>query len=353
MKQDNEDLKDYLDNKDPAEQTATPAEKSTALKKLHFWSDWSKNKKIALLVSVLTTPILIALLMIIFIRPSKTSSYITNSWHDLVASSASIDRAVKSEVNLEGTRDLTKELYNYNEKLNSVSFDAKSKSSLTYKTSVTKGYASLTSDMGSYFSDSATILAKTDTDITSISDQDLSSLKTKGEDIKTKVDSFRTQNKLEEEINPNLFSLDVYISDVKSKKEDIDKEKKAEAAAIAAKESSDKANVEAVGDSYFKAFINGSETGVRATLTKGYQGEYDFGSLTPARRTSFYPKSHRIVTVVKDGENYKLTGSVTYISVYQDSGGNNVESKQPVTEIYRVVYVSETGSWKIDGRIES
>lgn len=383
------DLKDYLENEqgasqpkeeqkeelnedevidDPespeqsqSEESANHKRTTRVIKKLHFWSDWSRKKKIYVFGGGLLASLVILILSLIFIiQPSKANSYVSKSWHDLVVSSASIDRAVKSEVNLEGTRDLTKELYAYNEKLNATSFDSKSKSSITYKSSTTNEYADLTDQMGDYFSDSATTLAKTDSDITSISEDELGSLRTKGSELKTKVDDFRTKKNLQEEINANLFNLDTYISEVKSKKEEIEKEKKDEEqkkkdeeAAAKAKDSADKASVESVGNSYFKAYINGSEAGVRATLSKGYQGEYDFASLTPARRTSFYPKSHRIVTVVKDGENYKLTASVTYVSVYQDSGGNNVESIQPITEIYRVVYSTDAGSWKIDGRVES
>lgn len=339
----------------------SPKRTTRAINKLHFWSDWSRNKKIYVFGGGLLASLIILVLSLIFVvQPSNANSYVSKSWYDLVSSSSSIDRAVKSEVNLEGTRDLTKELYAYNEKLSSTSFEAKSKSSITYKSATTDEYAGLTKQMGEYFSDSATVLAKTDSDITSISEDKLTELKTKGSDLKTKVDDFRSKKSLQEDISPNLFNLDAYITEVKSKKEEIDKEKKeeeqkkkSEQAAATAKEASDKASVESIGNSYFKAYINGNEAGVRSTLSKGYQGEYDFASLTPARRTSFYPKSHRIVTVVKDGDNYKLTATVTYISVYQDGSGNNVESVQPVTEIYRVVYATETGSWKLDGRVES
>ena len=330
---------------------------SGRLSKLHFWSDWSRNKKLSVFGGGLVGSLLILFLSLVFlVQPSKANSYVKNSWHDLVSSSSSIDRAVKSEVNLDGTRDLTKELYSYNEKLNAVSFEASSKSSLTYKSSITSDYSDLTKKMGDYFSKSANVLAKTDTDITSISDSELSDLKTEGEKLKENIDDFRNKRNLQEEINPNLFSLDVYITEVKSKKEDIEKEKQAEEQKkkdAEAKEAADKASVETLGNSYYKAFINGNEAGVKATLSKGYQGEYDFESLTPARRTNFYPKSHRIVTVVKDGDNYKLTASVTYISVYQDASGNNIESVQPITEIFRVIYSTETGSWKLDGRVES
>ncbi len=376
MAKTNNDLKDYLEDEqadyvieekslgeDITENADEASQKRStrAIQKLHFWSDWSREKKIYIFGGgLLGSLVVITLGMLFVVQPSKANSYINNSWHDLVSSSADIDRAVKSEVNLEGTRDLTKELYAYNQKLSSTSFEAKNKSSLTYKSSTTDEYSNLTSQMAEYFSDSATTLAKTDSDITSITADELSSLKTKGTELKSEIDGFRAKRGLQEEINPDLFSLDVYISEVKSKKEDIDKEKKAEEqkkkddeAAAKAKDASDKASVESVASSYYKAYINGSESGVRATLSKGYQDEYDFASLTPARRTSFYPKSYRVVTVAKDGDNYKLTSSVSYVSIYQDSGGNNVESTQPVTEIYRVVYSADTGSWKIDGRVES
>ncbi|USN97415.1 MAG: hypothetical protein H6799_03560 [Candidatus Nomurabacteria bacterium] len=346
----------------PNSKNNSGSSKSSKIKdKLHFWSDWSKKKKLYVFggggVGVLITVIL---LLFFVVQPAKANSYIKNSWHDLVSSSSIINREVESEVNLEGTRDLTKELYSFNEKLNSTSFNADSKSSLVYKSSITNEYSDLTKEMAIYFSDSATVLAKTDSDISSISEDDLSKLNSQGEDLKSKVYQFRLQRNLQEEISPNLFDLDTYIEQVKSKKEEIEKEKKEEEqkkkdeeVAAKAKEAADKASVESVGNSYYKAYINGNEAGVKATLSKGYQGEYDYASLTPSRRTNFYPKSYRIVTVEKDGDNYKLTSSVTYISVYPDSNGNNVESIQPVTEIYRVVYSTDTGSWKIDGRAES
>lgn len=383
MAENDNDLKDYLETDNNNNQPETSKKESTlesssigdtkssagtapnsspkGLKRLHFWSDWPKKKKIYLFAGTGLGLLLISSLSLFFIiRPSKTNSYIESSWHGVVSSSSSIDRAVKSEVNLEGTRDLTKELYSYNEKLGSTSFEAKSKSSITYSSSTTKQYGELTKQMGDYFSDSATILAKTDTDISTISDSDLSDLQSKGSKLKSEVDAFRTKRGLDEQLNPNLFALDVYITDVKSKKETLEKEKldeeqkkKDEVAAAAAKDAADKSSVESLGNSYYKALINGSEAGVKATLSKGYQGEYDFAALTPARRINLYPKSYRVVSVTKDGDNYKLSASVTYISVYQDGGGNNVESPYTSNEFHRVVYSSETGSWKLDGRVDS
>ncbi len=215
---------EILDEQEIAKESSPNSKYSGGLSRLHFWSDWSKKKKIYVFGGG-AFGILLALTLSLFfvIRPSKTSSYVKASWYSVVSSSSSIDRAVKSDVNLEGTRDLTKELYTYNEKLGATSFDSKSKSPIIYNSSVTSQYGDLTKSMGEYFSDSAIILAKTDSDISSISDVELDELKTKGTDLKKEVDNFRAKQNLEEELNPNLFALDVYILDVKSKKEEIEK----------------------------------------------------------------------------------------------------------------------------------
>lgn len=368
--QDDKELKNYLKTADELSEELNQeiehivedenSSSPSRLKKLHFWSDWPKKKKVIALVSAILGLILILSLIFFFVvRPKRSSSYIKSSWHDLASSTSSIDRALKAEVNLEGTRELSNELYSYNEKLNAKSYEAKSKSTLTYTNSV-QSFGELANSMAEYISKSATVLNKTDSDIEAIAESELEDLRNEGQSVKDKVDQFRQTNKIDEEINPDVFALDSYISNVKLKKEEIEQEKKdeeakkkREASEAKAKDAKDAASVKAVAESYFTAFVNGNEQGVRATLSKGYQGEYDFGALSSERRTSWYPKSYRIVDVVKDGDKYKVTGSVTYISVYQDSEGNNVENTQPSTEIYRVVYSTETESWKIDGRTES
>jgi hypothetical protein len=86
-------------------------------------------------------------------------------------------------------------------------------------------------------------------------------------------------------------------------------------------------------------------------LSKGFTGEYDFKALKTEARASFYPKSYRMISVEKDGDNYKLSTSVNYAYVYQDSEGQNQENASVSTEIYRVVYNKDLGAWKIDGAI--
>ncbi|MDQ5913713.1 MAG: hypothetical protein QG623_332 [Patescibacteria group bacterium] len=337
-----------------------PSISSKGSKSIKFWSNWPKKKKVLALASTILSSIILLFLILFFvIRPAKTSSFIKASWHEVIAESADLDRSVRSEVNLEGTRDVAASLDKYNQKLASISYAAKGKSSLMYKSGTTNLYGDITSKMGEYFSDSATILVKSDTDISSISDSELQDLKDRGEYLKNKVDDFRKSNALQEELNPDIFALDQYIQDVKLTSEEIAQEreeeeqkKEAEKQAAIAKDNKDKASVQTVGETYLTAFVNGSEDGVRSTLTKGYQGEYDYESLKAERRTNFYPKSHRIVSVEKDSANYKLTASVTYTSIYQDSEGNNIETVQPITLIYRVIFVESTQSWKIDGQID-
>lgn len=353
--------------KEAAEQTQdiskeleAPSNQPRLRQKSKFWKSWTTKKKtLVTLGSLLGVIIFFFLVNFIAIRPSKTSSYVRNSWHDLVINSSDLDRAVSSEVNLAGTRSLADGLYNYNQRLGSVSFEAKGKNSLWYNSGITKEYGDLTDTMREYFSSAATTLAKSNDSITEITESELNSLKDSGESAKKKVDEFRTKRNLQEDLNPNLFALDTYIREVKDAYEKIEKEKKQEeeekakeATEKAAKEAKDQTNVRSVSESYFTAFINGNEEGVRATLSKGFQTEYDYGSLRAERRTDFYPKSYRIVSVDKDGQNYKVTASVTYVSKYTDSSGNPAETVQPTSMIYRVVYASDTSNWKIDGQLD-
>jgi hypothetical protein len=330
------------------------------LKRLHFWSEWDKKKKIIFFTSVtMGVLLLLSLIFAFIVRPSRTNAYIKNSWYDVVSSSSSIERAVKSEVNLEGTRDLADSLYSYNEKLSSLTYESRSKNNISYTSRVSE-FAEVTDQMGSYYSESATLLSKASSEDTTLEDSKIEELKSSGDELRSKVNEFRQEANLSQELSADLLSLDIYISNVKLKKEEIEKEKKEEEKkkkqeeqAASTKQKQDKANVEAISQSYYTAFINGNEAGVRATLSRGFQTEYDYAALKAERRTNFYPKSFRVISVEKDGENYKVTSSVTYISIYQDSEGNNIENSQPITEIYRVIYSTETGSWKLDGRTES
>lgn len=332
-----------------------------SVQKAKFWKSWNNKKKAIFVGSSFLSLALLAFLSVFFlVRPSKTSTFINNSWHDLVLNSSDLDRAISSEVNLAGTRNLADGLYSYNQRLGSLSFDAKGKSSLWYNGASTKEYSSLADSMSQYFSSAATTLAKSNENIADIKDQELDSLKTQGQQTKQLIDGFRTKRKLQEDFNPNLFALDNYIREVKLAYEKIEKEKQEEeakkakeAADKAAKDAKDKASVQSVSETYFKAFINGNEDGVRSTLSKGYQTEYDYASLKAERRTDFYPKSYRIVAVDKAGDNYKVTSSVTYVSRYTDSSGNPQEVVNPITTIYRVVFSTETQSWKIDGQLDS
>jgi hypothetical protein len=389
FKKKNEELDQYLDASNEIAQEEAVDEiqqdddqssdkiqniKSSRLKKLHFWSDWPRKKKIIFFSSLAAAITLFLFIIFAFIiRPSRTNGYIKNSWYDLVSSSSSIERAVKSEVNLEGTRDLADSLYSYNEKLSTITYQSNSKSNITY-TSKVKDFAEITDEMSSYYSESATLLSKAGSDFNLSLDGDLDQnsdsstlenskiedLKTKGENLRNKINEFRNKSNLEQELSPDLLSLDVYIANVVLKKQEIENEKKEEEEkkkqeelAVAQKEAKDKSSVESLTSSYYSAFINGNETGVKSTLSKGFQTEYDYASLKPERRASFYPKSFRVISVEKDSANYKVTSTVTYISIYEDTEGNSIENSQPVTEIYRAVFSPETGSWKIDGRIES
>jgi hypothetical protein len=349
-----------LDSTSPEAQAP---EQSSGLKnpnKRRFWKSWPTKKKLIFCLGILSGILLLFLLITFFIiKPSKTSSYLNSSWHDLVLNSSDIDRAVSSEVNLAGTRNLADGLYTYNQHLGSASFEAKGKSSFWYGSGATKDYSSTVDQMRDYFSDAATTLAKSNDNITEITEQELTDLGKEGQAAKQKVDQFRTKHKLQEDLNPNLFSLDNYIREVKAAYEKIEKEKKEEedkktqeAAEKAAKEAKDKASVQSVSSSYFSAFVNGNEAGVKSTLSKGFQTEYDYDSLKAESRTSYFPKSYRIIAVDKDGDNYKVTASVTYVSRYTDSSGNQQETVYPVTMVYRVVYAMDTSSWKIDGQLD-
>ncbi len=349
--QSSEELSDEL-NED-IEHIVASEERTPSSKK--FWKSWPTKKKVIVAASSTFGVILLfSGILFLGIRPSKTNGYIKSSWHNLVLDSSELDRAIGSEVNLAGTRDLADGLYNYNNKLGSVSYDSKSKGSIFYDSGATKEYGELADTMRDYFSASATSLAKSNTDIESISEDELNQLEDQGVKAKEKVDAFRTKFKLQEDLNPSLFALDDYIHEVKLTAEKIAKEKaeeekrqQEELAAKAAKDAKDKADVQAVSDSYFKAYINGNEDGVRATLSKGYQTEYDYSTLRADKRTNYYPRSYRLVDSVKDGDNYKVTASVTQVSVYEGD-----ETIFPVTMIYRVVFAQDTQSWKIDGQLD-
>jgi hypothetical protein len=349
----------YEDVNEDIEHIVSDAEQQAPQKKQKFWQQWSKGQKIGILSTILLVSILATLSLILFvIRPAKTDSYLKGSWHDVVSKSSDIQRASKAEVDLSGTRDFANTLYSYNKLLGSKSYEAKSKSSIAYSGSKMGGYSSLLDDLSSYFSDSATLLSKSNSEDSNIEESSIGELAEKGDKLQKRVDIFQGIYSTSDKISSEVLDLDMYIKKVVLKKEQIYQEKtseesakKAAEAKDRAKQAQDKADVESLADSYYKAFINASEEGVRATLSKGFTSEYDFKALKPEARASFYPKSYRIISVEKDGDNYKLSTSVNYAYVYQDSEGQNQENASVSTEIYRAVYNKDLGAWKIDGAI--
>ena len=349
----------YEDVNEDIEHIVSDAEQQAPQKKQKFWQQWSKGQKIGILSTILLVSILATLSLILFvIRPAKTDSYLKGSWHDVVSKSSDIQRASKAEVDLSGTRDFANTLYSYNKLLGSKSYEAKSKSSIAYSGSKMGGYSSLLDDLSSYFSDSATLLSKSNSEDSNIEESSIGELAEKGDKLQKRVDIFQGIYSTSDKISSEVLDLDMYIKKVVVKKEQIYQEKtseesakKAAEAKDRAKQAQDKADVESLADSYYKAFINASEEGVRATLSKGFTSEYDFKALKPEARASFYPKSYRMISVEKDGDNYKLSTSVNYAYVYQDSEGQNQENASVSTEIYRVVYNKDLGAWKIDGAI--
>ncbi len=349
----------YEDVNEDIEHLVSDAEQQAPQKKQKFWQQWSKGQKIGILSTILLVSILATLSLILFvIRPAKTDSYLKGSWHDVVSKSSDIQRASKAEVDLSGTRDFANTLYSYNKLLGSKSYEAKSKSSIAYSGSKMGGYSSLLDDLSSYFSDSATLLSKSNSEDSNIEESSIGELAEKGDKLQKRVDIFQGIYSTSDKISSEVLDLDMYIKKVVVKKEQIYQEKtseesakKAAEAKDRAKQAQDKADVESLADSYYKAFINASEEGVRATLSKGFTSEYDFKALKPEARASFYPKSYRIISVEKDGDNYKLSTSVNYAYVYQDSEGQNQENASVSTEIYRAVYNKDLGAWKIDGAI--
>ena len=349
----------YEDLNEDIEHLVSEADQQAPQKKQKFWQQWSKGQKIGILSTILLVSILATLSLILFvIRPAKTDSYLKGSWHDVISKSSDIQRASKAEVDLSGTRDFANTLYSYNKLLGSKSYEAKSKSSIAYNSSKLDDYSKLLDDLSSYFSGSATLLSKSNSEDPNIEDSSIEELGDKGDELQKKVDEFQDKYSLSYKISSEVLDLDTYIGQVKLKKEQIDQEKiseesakKAAEAKDKAKQAQDKADVEALADSYYKALINANEEGVRATLSKGFTSEYDFKALKPEARASFYPKSYRMISVEKDGDNYKLSTSVNYAYVYQDSEGQNQENASVSTEIYRVVYNKDLGAWKIDGAI--
>jgi hypothetical protein len=349
----------YEDLNEDIEHLVSEADQQAPQKKQKFWQQWSKGQKIGILSTILLVSILATLSLILFvIRPAKTDSYLKGSWHDVVSKSSDILRASKAEVDLSGTRDFANTIYSYNKLLGSKSYEAKSKSSIAYNSSKMGDYSSLLDDLSSYFSDSATLLSKSNSEDSNIEESSIGELAEKGDKLQKRVDIFQGIYSTSDKISSEVLDLDMYIGQVKLKKEQIDQEKiyeesakKAAEAKDKAKQAQDKADVEALADSYYKALINANEEGVRATLSKGFTGEYDFKALKTEARASFYPKSYRMISVEKDGDNYKLSTSVNYAYVYQDSEGQNQENASVSTEIYRVVYNKDLGAWKIDGAI--
>jgi hypothetical protein len=349
----------YEDVNEDIEHLVSDAEQQAPQKKQKFWQQWSKGQKIGILSTILLVSILATLSLILFvIRPAKTDSYLKGSWHDVVSKSSDIQRASKAEVDLSGTRDFANTIYSYNKLLGSKSYEAKSKSSIAYNSSKMGDYSSLLDDLSSYFSDSATLLSKSNSEDSNIEESSIGELAEKGDKLQKRVDIFQGIYSTSDKISSEVLDLDMYIKKVVLKKEQIYQEKtseesakKAAEAKDRAKQAQDKADVESLADSYYKAFINASEEGVRATLSKGFTSEYDFKALKPEARASFYPKSYRIISVEKDGDNYKLSTSVNYAYVYQDSEGQNQENASVSTEIYRAVYNKDLGAWKIDGAI--
>jgi hypothetical protein len=351
----------YEDVNEDIEHLVSDAEQQAPQKKQKFWQQWSKGQKIGILSTILLVSILATLSLILFvIRPAKTDSYLKGSWHDVVSKSSDIQRASKAEVDLSGTRDFANTIYSYNKLLGSKSYEAKSKSSIAYNSSKMGDYSSLLDDLSSYFSDSATLLSKSNSEDSNIEESSIGELAEKGDKLQKRVDIFQGIYSTSDKISSEVLDLDMYIKKVKLnlRKSRYDQEKtseesakKAAEAKDRAKQAQDKADVEALADSYYKALINASEEGVRATLSKGFTGEYDFKALKPEARASFYPKSYRMISVEKDGDNYKLSTSVNYAYVYQDSEGQNQENASVSTEIYRAVYNKDLGAWKIDGAI--
>ena len=326
----------YEDLNEDIEHLVSEADQQAPQKKQKFWQKWSKGQKIGILSTILLVSILATLSLILFvIRPAKTDSYLKGAWHDVVSKSSDILRASKAEVDLSGTRDFANTIYSYNKLLGSKSYEAKSKSSIAYNSSKMGDYSSLLDDLSSYFSDSATLLSKSNSEDSNIEESSIGELAEKGDKLQKRVDIFQGIYSTSDKISSEVLDLDMYIGQAKDK----------------AKQAQDKADVEALADSYYKALINANEEGVRATLSKGFTGEYDFKALKTEARASFYPKSYRMISVEKDGDNYKLSTSVNYAYVYQDSEGQNQENASVSTEIYRVVYNKDLGAWKIDGAI--
>lgn len=370
-KEDNKDIKNYLQSSEELYEEANEdiehvvaegsgSGSSTGKKKSGFWKSWSRNKKIGFVSGTVFLLLALSLaLLFLVIRPSKTKNYIGNSWHGVVNNSSDIDRSVKSEVNLDGTRNLADSLYTYNKALGSVSYDSKSKSSIFYESSKLDSYAELIDNMSAYFSESANLLSKSDSSETvEVSDSDISSLNEKGDKLKKEVEDFEDGNKLSERLSPEIFNVDEYLNQIKLKKEEIAKEKQAEEEAqkqaeeeSAAQKAQAKEDIDNLVNNYYTAFINANQEGVKATLTEGFSSEYDFSGFSPEARAAFKPKSYRIISIEEDGENYKVNSSVVYVYIYQDSDSSSKEQSSSSAESWRVVRDQSAGAWKIDGSI--
>ena len=212
----------YEDLNEDIEHLVSEADQQAPQKKQKFWQKWSKGQKIGILSTILLVSILATLSLILFvIRPAKTDSYLKGSWHDVVSKSSDILRASKAEVDLSGTRDFANTLYSYNKLLGSKSYEAKSKSSIAYNSSKMDDYSKLLDDLSSYFSGSATLLSKSNSEDPNIEDSSIEELGDKGDELQKKVDEFQDKYSLSYKISSEVLDLDMYIKKVVVKKEQI------------------------------------------------------------------------------------------------------------------------------------
>ena len=306
--------------------------------------------------------IILALVLILWIRPNQTAKYNRGVWYKANSASTESARYLESEISLETAQNTASSLQSYARRLDELSYESRTAGSFTIDGAKTGELAKFLDSFANY-SDSAAALLGSITSPTSTLDQTtLDQLSSDGKTLQNEAASLVEKYKLEPSLNTKLFELSTYIDSVKLK----DSELKAQAAAEelnkkqdeeaqAAKKEADKQKAVSAAESYLKAFVSGNEQAVRSAITTGYASEYNFANLSPESRLSYYPKTYRVLAATApedpNSNKYEVSASVTYIGKYTDANGQISEAPNAVTQKFRVVYVESTMSWKVDGEV--
>jgi hypothetical protein len=306
-----------------------------------------KHKKIIVSVSIVLFLALASTALITFknINSNRKSVEI---WHQVVLASNKVGGFASNNVSDSNTNDLLSATVDMNSKLDDAKFNTDKLGYILVGSNRKNDMTQAIDKVKLYNNQLKTTVDSLNSRTSESADYSSESLESLNKEMKASISKMLDQLKFKENLSDNYYKSFSYPDNLNQKLNDAKTEAQKEQQAADAQTAAIKNSKNAV-EGFLGDYIRKDFAGMKSNMTNGFQSEFKFSEIESGWANS-HPKSYRILEAQKSGESYIISANLTYLSVYPDIDGVNVERENTTTEKYRVTKDS-SGAYLVDGQI--